>query len=104
MYLLVIQVQCLVLIPPNNTPSIIDPTVVQAIIDKTGDTWQCFPLLFAICLTTSLITWLAVDLRKGRQDVMRWAVEQRGTMDGMHSGGKGKASGGILSVGSKASL
>jgi Vacuole effluxer Atg22 like len=53
--------------------------VIQAIIDRTGNTWQGFPFLFAICTVSSLVIWLAVDVPKGRQDAERWAVEKRGT-------------------------
>ena len=63
--------------------SIVRPNVIQVIIDKTGNTWQGFPFLFAICLVSSLIIWLAVDVPKGRRDAVRWAAEQRGTASAM---------------------
>jgi MFS-type transporter involved in bile tolerance (Atg22 family) len=68
----------------NRTSSVVGPNVVQAIIDRTGNTWQGFPFLFAICFASSLIIWLAVDVTKGRQDAERWAVEQRGSTSNMH--------------------
>ena len=62
----------------SRASSIIGPVVIQAIIDKTGNTWQGFPFLFAICTASSLVVWLAVDVPKGRQDAERWAAEKRG--------------------------
>jgi hypothetical protein len=52
--------------------------VIQAIIDRTDNTWQGFSFLFAITVASSLILWLAVDVPKGRRDAERWAGEQRG--------------------------
>jgi len=63
----------------NRASSVIGPNVIQAIIDRTGNTWQGFPFLFAICFASTLIIWLAVDVPKGRRDAERWALEQRGT-------------------------
>ncbi|KAH9965402.1 autophagy-related protein 22-like protein [Russula dissimulans] len=63
----------------NRVSSILGPNVTQAIINETGNTWQGFPFLFAICLSATLIIWLAVDVPKGRQDAERWAAEHRGT-------------------------
>lgn len=62
----------------NRASSIIGPTVIQAIIDKTGSNWQGFPFLFALCTLSSLIIWFAVDVKKGRRDAVRWASSQRG--------------------------
>jgi MFS-type transporter involved in bile tolerance (Atg22 family) len=67
------------------TSSVIGPNVIQAIIDKTGNTWQGFTFMFAINLASSLVIWLALDVAKGRRDAQRWAAEQRGTRCGMHS-------------------
>ena len=69
----------------NRSSSIIGPNVIQAIIDKTGNTWQGFPFLFAISLPSTLVIWLAVDVAKGRRDAQRWAAEQRGTVYDMHA-------------------
>jgi MFS-type transporter involved in bile tolerance (Atg22 family) len=63
----------------NRAASIIGPNVIQAIIDRTGNTWQGFPFLFALCSASALIIWLTVDVPKGRRDAERWAAEQRGT-------------------------
>jgi MFS-type transporter involved in bile tolerance (Atg22 family) len=48
----------------NRASSIVGLNVIQAIIDNTGNTWQGFPFRFAICLASSLIIWLAVDVPK----------------------------------------
>jgi len=55
------------------------PNTIQAIIDKTDNTWQGFSFLFAICPASSLITSLAVDVPEGRLEEGRWAAEQPGT-------------------------
>ena len=36
-----------------------------------------------MCLASSLIIWLTVDVPKGRRDAVRWAAEQRGTASAM---------------------
>jgi len=63
----------------NRSSSILGPNVTQAIIARTGNTWHGFSFLFASCVVSCLIIWLAVDIPKGRRDAERWAVEQRGT-------------------------
>lgn len=70
----------------NRASSIVGPNVIQAIIDRTGNTWQGFSFLFAVCLSSSLIIWFVVDLHKGRRDAERWAVEQRGTATAIYFG------------------
>jgi hypothetical protein len=79
--------------------SIVGLTVIQAIIDKTGNTWQGFSFLFAIYLASSLIIWLAVDEDKGRRDAERWVGEQCGTVDGMPSDERDEVTEGMPSVG-----
>ncbi|KAL4081450.1 autophagy-related protein 22-like protein [Scleroderma yunnanense] len=61
----------------NRASSVIGPNVVQAVIDKTGDNWQGFPFLFALCTAASLMIWFAVDVERGRQDAVKWASSQR---------------------------
>ena len=61
----------------NRASSMVGPYVIQAIIDKTQDNWQGFPLLFAICMAASLVIWFGVDVAKGRRDAVRWAAAQR---------------------------
>lgn len=63
----------------NRASSIVGPNVIQAIVNKTGNTWDGFPVLFGMSLLSSLIIWFAVDVPKGRQDARRWAEEQRNT-------------------------
>ena len=55
----------------------IGPNVIQAIIDSSGNNWNGFPFLFALCLTASLIIWFGVDVTKGRRDAAAWADDQR---------------------------
>ncbi|KAJ8584857.1 MFS general substrate transporter [Rhizopogon salebrosus TDB-379] len=62
----------------NRASSMIGPSVIQATIDKTGNNWQGFPFLFAMCAGASLIIWFGVDVTQGRRDAVRWANEQRG--------------------------
>jgi hypothetical protein len=51
----------------------IGPTVIQAIIDKSGSNWKGFPFLFSLCLTASVIIWCCIDVKKGRRDAVAWA-------------------------------
>ncbi|KAI0298886.1 MFS general substrate transporter [Russula brevipes] len=76
----------------SRASSVIGPTVIQAIIDKTDNTWQGFSFLFAICLVASLVICLAVDVPQGRQDAERWAAEQR-ELQGIDTKYKGKPEG-----------
>ncbi|KAH7887427.1 MFS general substrate transporter [Phlebopus sp. FC_14] len=62
----------------NRASSMVGPNVIQAIIDKTGNNWQGFPFLFALCTAASLVIWFGVDVEKGRRDAVRWAGAQRG--------------------------
>lgn len=55
----------------------IGPNVIQAIIDHTGDNWQGFPFLFALCAAASIVIWFGVDVERGRRAAVRWAQEQR---------------------------
>lgn len=51
--------------------------MIQAIIDKTGNNWEGFPFLFALCTAASMVIWFAVDVTKGRKDASVWAEGQR---------------------------
>ncbi|KAG1752412.1 MFS general substrate transporter [Suillus paluster] len=62
----------------NRASSMVGPNVIQAIIDKTGNNWQGFPFLFALCTSASVVIWFGVDVKKGRRDAVKWAAEQRG--------------------------
>lgn len=61
----------------NRASSMIGPNVIQAIIDHTGDNWQGFPFLFALCAAASIVIWFGVDVERGRRAAVRWAQEQR---------------------------
>lgn len=61
----------------NRASSMVGPNVIQAIIDKTGNNWEGFPFLFALCTAASLVIWFGVDVQKGRKDAAVWAEEQR---------------------------
>ncbi|KAG1782927.1 autophagy-related protein 22-like protein [Suillus placidus] len=61
----------------NRASSMVGPNVIQVIIDKTGNNWQGFPFLFALCTAASVVIWFGVDVTKGRRDAVRWAAEQR---------------------------
>ena len=61
----------------NTASSIIGPNVIQVIIDRSGDNWKGFPLLFALSAVASLVIWFGVDVTKGRKDAGAWADIQR---------------------------
>ncbi|KAG2042064.1 MFS general substrate transporter [Suillus americanus] len=61
----------------NRASSMVGPNVIQVIINKTGNDWQGFPFLFALCTAASVVIWFGVDVTKGRRDAVRWAAEQR---------------------------
>ncbi|KIK67166.1 hypothetical protein GYMLUDRAFT_37220 [Collybiopsis luxurians FD-317 M1] len=61
----------------NRASSMIGPNVIQAIINNTGNNWNGFPFLFAICTAASLVIWFGVDIQKGRRDAVAWASDIR---------------------------
>ncbi|KAF7302468.1 Autophagy-related protein [Mycena chlorophos] len=61
----------------NRASSMIGPNVIQAIIDRTGNNWQGFPFLFALCVLASMVIWFGVNIRKGRADAVNWAESLR---------------------------
>ncbi|KAG5636963.1 hypothetical protein H0H81_006267 [Sphagnurus paluster] len=61
----------------NRASSMIGPNVIQAIINKSGNNWNGFPFLFALCLLASVVIWFGVDVTKGRRDAVAWAEEIR---------------------------
>lgn len=61
----------------NRASSMVGPNVIQAIIDETGNNWQGFPFLFALCTAASVIIWFAVDVEKGRRAAVKWASSRR---------------------------
>ncbi|KAH9899451.1 MFS general substrate transporter [Cubamyces lactineus] len=66
----------------NRASSLIGPNVMQAIIDKSGNNWQGFPFLFALCACACLVIWFGVDVPKGRRDAAAWAERQRPKIPG----------------------
>ncbi|KZT55433.1 hypothetical protein CALCODRAFT_437229 [Calocera cornea HHB12733] len=61
----------------NRASSMIGPNVIQAIINNTGNNWDGFPFLFALCTAASLVIWFGVDVEKGRKHAVAFAREQR---------------------------
>jgi len=62
----------------NRSAAIIGPNVIQAIIDKNGNNWKAFPVLFVLSTFGCIVGWLGVNVPKGRQAAVQWAAEQRG--------------------------
>lgn len=67
----------------SRSASVIGPNVIQAIIDKTGNNWKAFPVLFVIGALGCLLVWFGVNVPKGRYAAAQWAAEKRGTGTGM---------------------
>jgi hypothetical protein len=65
----------------NRASSMIGPNVIQAIINKSGNNWDGFPFLFALCTSASLTIWFGVDVSKGRRAATQWAAERRSPAD-----------------------
>ncbi|KAL4081451.1 autophagy-related protein 22-like protein [Scleroderma yunnanense] len=61
----------------NRSSSMVGPIVIQSIIEKTGNNWQGFPFLFALCTAASLTIWFCLDVKRGRRDSLKWAALQR---------------------------
>ena len=64
----------------NRASSMIGPNVIQGVINHTGNNWDGFPFLFALCTSASLVIWFAVDVQKGRRAAVRWAAQLRRTV------------------------
>ncbi|KAN0137282.1 Autophagy-related protein 22-like protein [Lactarius tabidus] len=63
----------------SRTASVIGPNVIQAIIDKNGNNWKAFPVLFVIGALGCLVMAFGVNVPKGRYAAAQWAAEKRGT-------------------------
>ncbi|KDQ15698.1 hypothetical protein BOTBODRAFT_31584 [Botryobasidium botryosum FD-172 SS1] len=61
----------------NVASSAIGPTVIQEIIEATGSNWYGFPFLFGLCLVSTLVIWVFVDVKKGKRDAVKWAEARR---------------------------
>ncbi|KAI9447660.1 hypothetical protein H4582DRAFT_2123978 [Lactarius indigo] len=66
----------------NYASSVIDPNIVQAIINKSGNNWDGVPFSFALCPVASLVIRSTVDVQEGR-----WAAERRGVASATASHG-----------------
>lgn len=53
--------------------------MVQVIIDKKGNNWKAFPVLFALSAMACFVVWFGVNVPKGQHAAAQWAEEQRGT-------------------------
>jgi MFS-type transporter involved in bile tolerance (Atg22 family) len=62
----------------SRSASVIGPNVVQAIIDKNGNNWKAFPVLFVIGALGCLVIAFGVNVPKGRYAAAQWAAEKRG--------------------------
>jgi MFS-type transporter involved in bile tolerance (Atg22 family) len=62
----------------SRSASVIGPNVVQAIIDKNGNNWKAFPVLFVIGALGCLVIAFGVNGPKGRYAAAQWAAEKRG--------------------------
>ncbi|KAF8261789.1 MFS general substrate transporter [Lactarius quietus] len=67
----------------SRSASVVGPNVIQVIIDKNGNNWKAFPVLFAIGVLGCLVLCFGVNMPKGRQAAAQWAAEKRGTDAGM---------------------
>lgn len=57
--------------------------MIQAIINKTGNNWKAFPILFVLSTLGCLVMWFGVNIPKGRYAAAQWAAEKRRTGVGM---------------------
>jgi hypothetical protein len=51
--------------------------VIQAVVDKKGNNWKAFPVLFVLSALGCLVAWFGVNVPKGRRAALQWAAEQR---------------------------
>ena len=54
--------------------------MIQAVVDKGGNNWKAFPVLFVLSALACLVAWF-VNVPKGRHAAERWAAELRGMGD-----------------------
>ena len=67
----------------TRSAAILGPNVIQAVVDKGGNNWKAFPVLFVLSFLACLVAWFGVNVPKGRQAAAQWAAEKRGT--GVHA-------------------
>jgi len=53
--------------------------VIQVIVDKKGNNWKAFPVLFVLSGLGCLVAWFSINVPKGKYAAVQWAAEQRGT-------------------------
>ena len=63
----------------NRSAAIIGPNVIQAVVDKKGNNWKAFPVLFVLTGLGCLVAWFGVNVPKGRRAAVQWAAERRET-------------------------
>ena len=61
----------------NRSAAIIGPNVIQAVVDKKGNNWKAFPVLFVLSALGCVVAWFGVNVPKGRHAAVQWAAEQR---------------------------
>ncbi|KAN0128536.1 Autophagy-related protein 22-like protein [Lactarius tabidus] len=61
----------------NHSASILGPNVIQVIVDKKGNNWKAFPVLFVLSSLACLVAWFGVNVPKGRLAAAQWAAEKR---------------------------
>ena len=61
----------------NRSASILGPNVIQVIVDKKGNNWKVFPVLFALSALGCLVAWFGINVPKGRLAATQWAAEKR---------------------------
>lgn len=69
--------------------------MIQAIVDKKGNNWKAFPVLFVLSALACLVAWFGVNVPKGRLAAEQWTAEKRavgaGTMFLRENGGESSA-------------
>ncbi|KAI9467380.1 MFS general substrate transporter [Lactarius psammicola] len=63
----------------RSTAAMIGSNVIQAVVDKNGNIWKGFPVLFVLSALGCLVALFGVNVPKGRYEAAQWAAEQRGT-------------------------
>jgi len=71
----------------TRSAAMIGPNVIQAVVDKKGNNWKAFPVLFVLTALGCLVAWFGVNVPKGRRAAVEWAAERRETTgdDAMYS-------------------
>ena len=52
--------------------------MIQAIVNKKGNNWKAFPVLFVLSALGCLVVWFGVNLQEGRYAAAQWAAQKRG--------------------------